>query len=186
MQRQVEPTLDQVGEVVQHDQFHRQSRMTCDQFGQPQGQEQPTGHCGAQAHQPHRCLAVLAEFSLHRDGFFQDLPGVAEQDAAVVGQAEPSRRAMQQAHAEAGFQLADLARDGRLAGACLAGNRGKGAGLNHARKASQRFDKVHHFPVRGKRHLPDRSIIPEVKEAICCASSAGPVIPAQPSDWALQ
>src|SRR5262249_10541741 len=54
---------------------------------------------------------------------------------ALVGEAERTRRAVEQAHAEAGFEVADMARHQSAREAGLAGGDGEGAGGHHAHKA---------------------------------------------------
>ena len=82
-----------------------------------------------------------------------------QQRLAIVGQAEPSSRAMEQAHLEMLFQLGDLTGHRRLAGVRLARHRRERAGLGHPDERAQSADQVHDFPTLRKDEFQESRII---------------------------
>ena len=114
-ERQVQPLLDHVAVLVAHHQFDRQSGMSRQQRRQPCGEEQPARDRGSQPDQPARRAALPPEHCLHLIGTLQQVPGVRQQDLAVVGEAEPAGGAMEQTDLEMLLQLCDQTGDSRLA-----------------------------------------------------------------------
>ena len=84
---------------------------------------------------------------------------MAEQRLAIVGQAEASRRTVEQAHLEMLFQRRDLTGHRRLAGVRLPRDSRERAGLGHPDKRAQSADQVHDFPALRKDEFQESRII---------------------------
>ena len=157
--RQVQPILDHVGELIADDQFDPQSRMARRQHRQTRRKKPRTGHRYADAHQPRQRPALPPQRGLHLLGAFQQVTGMAEQRLAIVGQAEASRRTVEQAHLEMLFQRRDLTGHRRLAGVRLPRDSRERAGLGHPDKCAQSADQVHDFPTLRKDEFQESRII---------------------------
>ena len=82
-----------------------------------------------------------------------------QQDLAVVGQAEPAGRAMEQTDLEMLLQLRDQTGDRRLADMGFPGDGGERAGLGHPDESAQRSDQVHYFLDLRKDEFQESRII---------------------------
>ena len=157
--RQIQPLLDHVGELIADDQLDPQARMARRQHGQTRREKPRTGHRDADAHQPRQRPALPPQRGLHLLGALQQVTGMAEQRLAIVGQAEASRRAVEQAHLEVLFQRRDLTGHRRLAGVRLPRDSRERAGLGHPDKSAQSADQVHDFPTLRKDEFQESRII---------------------------
>ncbi len=83
-----------------HHKFDRQSGIARLQRRQPGGEEQPSRNGSSQPDQPARRSALPPEHRLYLVGTLDQVPGMRQQDLAVIGKTEPAGRAMKQTHLE--------------------------------------------------------------------------------------
>jgi len=73
----------------------------------------------------------------------EQLAGAGQEDLALHGQRQPAGGAVHQPHAQVRFQIADMARDGRLRHPEGLGTRDEAAGVDHGHEGLQGLVSVH-------------------------------------------
>ena len=140
---EVETALDHVDDVVGHAQLHLQVRVALQQPAEAGGDGEPAERGGhAEADQAAGRQLALAHRGLRLLDRVEHVARMNQQVAAVGGQREAARRALEQPGAKMFFQLRDLPGDRRLGRTDLPRHGREAAGFGDAHERPERRNQV--------------------------------------------